>query len=232
MYGTLLAQGTVLAMGPPLLPLRERFRCGRRCDWYYPWSITWNDCHYEITSRHILLKQPWAMVQVVVNPATICNLRPSTILFGIFFYASIWKVEYSASRWVFIFIGRTPFGSLKWGEGAGKLTRQREHDGWVRRLDVTKYTRLHRQSPPGCCCTAALIATGCRKCGVELFTSNVPNAGGIGYSSVWYGVLGNIIKIKIHSSCEIEDFVETHLCKLCVILRSRALRVVCPRNIW
>ena len=30
-------------------------------------------------------------------------------------------------------------------------------------------------------------------------------------------------KIKIHSSsCEIKDFVETHLCKLCnVILRSR-----------
>ena len=26
--------------------------------------------------------------------------------------------------------------------------------------------------------------------------------------------------MKIHSSCEIEDFVETHLCKLCVILRS------------
>ena len=41
----------------------------------------------------------------------------------------------------------------------------------------------------------------------------------------WYT---HIIKIKIHSSCEIEDFVETHLCKLCVILRSRALRVVCP----
>ena len=33
--------------------------------------------------------------------------------------------------------------------------------------------------------------------------------------------------MKIHSSCEIEDFVETHLCKLCVILRSRVLRVVC-----
>ena len=32
-----------------------------------------------------------------------------------------------------------------------------------------------------------------------------------------------ITKIKIHSSCEIEDFVETHLCKLCVILRSRAI---------
>ena len=36
-----------------------------------------------------------------------------------------------------------------------------------------------------------------------------------------------LYKMKIHSSrCEIEDFVETHLCKLCVILRSRALRVV------
>ena len=30
-----------------------------------------------------------------------------------------------------------------------------------------------------------------------------------------------IMKMKIHSSCEIEYFVETHLCKLCVILRSR-----------
>ena len=31
----------------------------------------------------------------------------------------------------------------------------------------------------------------------------------------------HIIKIKIHPSCEMEDFVETHVCKLCVILRSR-----------
>ena len=31
-----------------------------------------------------------------------------------------------------------------------------------------------------------------------------------------------IIKIKIHSSCEIEYFVETHLCKVRVILRSRS----------
>ena len=38
----------------------------------------------------------------------------------------------------------------------------------------------------------------------------------------------HIIKIKIHSSCDIEDFVETHICKLCVILRSRVSRVVCP----
>ena len=38
----------------------------------------------------------------------------------------------------------------------------------------------------------------------------------------------NINKIKIHSSCEIEYVVETHLCKLCVILRSLVLRVVCP----
>ena len=36
--------------------------------------------------------------------------------------------------------------------------------------------------------------------------------------------------MKIHSSCEIEDFVETHLCKLCVILRSRVVRVVCPHQ--
>ena len=46
------------------------------------------------------------------------------------------------------------------------------------------------------------------------------------YSGNYSNIL--IIKIKIHSSCEIEDFVETHLCKLCVILRSRELRVVCP----
>ena len=37
----------------------------------------------------------------------------------------------------------------------------------------------------------------------------------------------DITNIKIHSSCEIENFVATHLCKLCVILRSRVLRVVC-----
>ena len=36
-----------------------------------------------------------------------------------------------------------------------------------------------------------------------------------------------ILKIHLHSSCEIEYFVETHLCKLCVILQSRVLRVVC-----
>ena len=35
-----------------------------------------------------------------------------------------------------------------------------------------------------------------------------------------------VIKVKIHSSCEIKYFVETHLYKLCVILRSRVLRVV------
>ena len=38
----------------------------------------------------------------------------------------------------------------------------------------------------------------------------------------------NIINIIVHSSCDIEYFVEAHLCKLCVILRSRVLRVVCP----
>ena len=45
------------------------------------------------------------------------------------------------------------------------------------------------------------------------------------------GVVNSIIiKIKIRSSCEIKYFVETHLCKLCVILRSRVLRVVCPHQ--
>ena len=33
--------------------------------------------------------------------------------------------------------------------------------------------------------------------------------------------------MKIHSSCEIEDFVETHLCKLCVILPDRAHYELC-----
>ena len=37
----------------------------------------------------------------------------------------------------------------------------------------------------------------------------------------------NIIKIKIHSRCEIEYFVETRLCKLCVILRYRPPQVKC-----
>ena len=31
------------------------------------------------------------------------------------------------------------------------------------------------------------------------------------------------------SSCGVERFVETHLCKLCMILRNRELRVVCSR---
>ena len=34
------------------------------------------------------------------------------------------------------------------------------------------------------------------------------------------------IKINIHFGCEMEDFVETHLCKLCVILRSRIVLCV------
>ena len=34
---------------------------------------------------------------------------------------------------------------------------------------------------------------------------------------------------QLHSSCEIEDFVETHLCKLCVDTPiAPILRVVCP----
>ena len=37
-----------------------------------------------------------------------------------------------------------------------------------------------------------------------------------------------IITIRIHSSCEIDSFVETHLCKMCVILRSRVFLGACP----
>ena len=51
---------------------------------------------------------------------------------------------------------------------------------------------------------------------------------GINMMTLPYTVVRRIIKIKMHSSCEIEDFVETRLCKLCVILRSRVLRVECP----
>ena len=43
------------------------------------------------------------------------------------------------------------------------------------------------------------------------------------YVLVRGSILSIIIKMKIHSSCEIEDFFETHLCNLCVVLRSRVL---------
>ena len=39
------------------------------------------------------------------------------------------------------------------------------------------------------------------------------------YAYFW--LISSRKKMKIHSSCEIEDFVETHFCKLCVILRTR-----------
>ena len=58
-----------------------------------------------------------------------------------------------------------------------------------------------------------------------------PGTEHVGFSLTWQGcglIYIYIIKIKIHSSCEIEFFVETHLYKLCVILRSRVSRVVCP----
>ena len=39
--------------------------------------------------------------------------------------------------------------------------------------------------------------------------------------------MGALVKINIRSSCDTEDFVETRLYKLCVILRSRELLGVC-----
>ena len=44
--------------------------------------------------------------------------------------------------------------------------------------------------------------------------------------AVVYGFSSNYYKIK-NVSCEIEDFIETHLCKLRGIFRSRVLRVLC-----
>ena len=38
--------------------------------------------------------------------------------------------------------------------------------------------------------------------------------------------LSTFMKFEINS-CEIEDFVETNLCKLCVVLRSRVPGVLC-----
>ena len=43
-------------------------------------------------------------------------------------------------------------------------------------------------------------------------------------------ILMIFLKIYLHSSCEIENFVETHIRKLCVILLSRLLLGVCPYN--
>ena len=45
------------------------------------------------------------------------------------------------------------------------------------------------------------------------------------FQGLFFGV-GFVVLTKLKkSSCEMEHFVETHLCKLCVILRSRVLRV-------
>ena len=49
-------------------------------------------------------------------------------------------------------------------------------------------------------------------------------------SIIPYNVISYMCVLYIHSSCEIEYFVETHLCKLYVILLSRVLRVVCRRS--
>ena len=65
----------------------------------------------------------------------------------------------------------------------------------------------------------------CVDCWIALSLKALSDRGGTLRAQIFHPY---IIKIKIRSSCEIENFVETHLCKLCVILRSRALRVVCP----
>ena len=51
---------------------------------------------------------------------------------------------------------------------------------------------------------------------------------------LWHVQLNNMtreyiyfLKINIHSSCEIEDFVDTHILKLCVVLLPRVSLGVC-----
>ena len=46
------------------------------------------------------------------------------------------------------------------------------------------------------------------------------------HSNIKY--VGYILKNNIHSSCDIEDVAKTHICKLCVMLRSRVLLGTCP----
>ena len=64
----------------------------------------------------------------------------------------------------------------------------------------------------------------------------LPDSGNRGMTFYWYHYwygywydywYDSIVRIKIHSSCEIEYFVETHLCKLCDTPIAR-ITVVCP----
>ena len=73
-----------------------------------------------------------------------------------------------------------------------------------------------------------------RNSSIVVFSIGRCNEEGITTVTIWWddvaiareSCITYLIKIKIHSSCEIEDFVETHLCKLCVILRPRVLLCV------
>ena len=49
----------------------------------------------------------------------------------------------------------------------------------------------------------------------------------VSQGSLVFFIFSHVLIEKIHFSCKIKYFAETHLCKLCVILRSRVLRVVC-----
>ena len=69
----------------------------------------------------------------------------------------------------------------------------------------------------------------------QLAKTRVSTKSSISHSWMECIFIFHVFYIKIEkytsSSCEIEYFVETHICtKLCVILRSRVLRVVCPHQ--
>ena len=84
----------------------------------------------------------------------------------------------------------------------------------------TLANRRGRKESVLCCALLAIISTIINEKGA-----------GVSYSERGGGTRACayiIIKIKnTLSGCEIEYFVETHLCKLCVILRSRVLLGVC-----
>ena len=116
--------------------------------------------------------------------------------------------------------------------GGELMVYKRSHLGLAWRIiNSAPLSRAHRSAVGAVwyCCAVLCHAVPCCVLFAVLVISYMPNI----IRSVTLPVLllyvpGTNIEIKIHSSCNIEYFVETHLCKLCVILRSRVLRVVCP----
>ena len=110
----------------------------------------------------------------------------------------------------------------------GTNSRERGHSRERTRATEKKIPKKLITSPPLLPCRVAPLSAGAKwkdhKSGISRKKKKIHpcHYRGISHAPLYF------IKIKIHSSCEIEYFVEIHLCKLCAILRSRVLRVVCP----